>query len=466
MPGDLVESLCPTCLGRLQGHLERGPTGEVSLRKTCPQHGEFRAVVAHGRDALTDDYETLGRLPRKLTRPVLLGAPAHLGCPEDCGLCPAHDQHTCLAVIDVTSRCSLSCPVCLACADGSGGDLALSVVEAALRRVIESEGSAPALQISGGEPSLHPQIAAIIRLARALGFQRIELNTNGQLLGESDCFASELKGAGLSGVYLQFDSLHQESTERLRGRDVLPKKLGAIERCRSAGLSVVLSTTVVPGVNDDELWSLVEFAASQRLTGINFQAMAHSGRVPSEWDGRPDRFTLWHFRSEIERQSGGRLLASDVVPMSCSDPRCGALSYLLVRGGEILPFGRLLREDQLRDLVAGFGDWGKALSMLRTGDASCSAPADGQCGHGCGCADQSQSASDLDPVQLVRGSTFFSVGFHGIMDAYTVDLERARRCCVHQVTPEGALVPLCLYNMKYRAQPRTEAWGSHEARQT
>jgi len=462
--GHAVTSMCPACLRTIPGQVSAGSgsAGGVVMRKTCPEHGDFECVIA------TDvaSYERMRRSPRFVKRPARVAMPEAKGCPDDCGLCPAHDQHTCLAIVEITSRCNLPCPVCLADARTKGADLSCAQVLDALRILIDTEGQPVPLQFAGGEPTLHPELLDIIRGARALGFTKMEVDSNGLRLAEDPQLAVELRAAGLTGIYLQMDGLAAEENVFIRGRDLRPEKLRAIAHCRDAGLPVVLAVTVVPGVNDQALWPLIQFAAEQRLTGINFQSVVLSGRYPRQLAKSQQRFTATHFLRAVEAQSGGQLRAGDLLPMSCPDPRCGLLAYVVLdKHGQLLPLSRLVGDERLRQHVADFSDWDTLLRQLgcQVGNSD---------GGGCGCGDAcgtegagAVSGTRADEMRqrladALEGADFFAVGFHGMMDAHCFDQERARRCCVHKLTADGKLMPFCLYNIKYRRQERLTGPGA------
>ena len=163
------------------------------------------------------------------------------------------------------------------------------------------------------------------------------------------------------------------------------------------------------------------------------------GCYPRELAQSQRRFTATHFLRAVEAQSEGQLRAADFMPMSCPDPRCGLLAYIVVdKNGQLLPLNRLVGDDRLRQHVADFSDWETVLRQMGCDSA------------GCGCSDGGADARQRLASLLVDGAECFSIGFHGMMDAYCFDLERARRCCVHKLTADGKLMPFCLYNMKYR----------------
>ncbi len=429
-----TESLCPRCLRKIPATITDAADGVV-MGKDCPEHGPFKTLVSPD----VDTYERIRQTPRRVTRPKSNTTEVEHGCPDDCGLCPVHDQHTCLAVFDITSRCDQGCPVCLAASGPRGRDLELPVIRSALQKLIETEGRPAPLQFSGGEPTQHHDLEGAIRTAVSLGFTKLEVDTNGLALARDPSLAGRLREAGLLQIYLQMDGLEPRVSEFIRGRDLVEDKLRAIENCKRAGIQVALSVTVVPDVNDGCLWEIIRFAMGQRLTGVNFQAVALSGRFPESLPGNQRRLTMGHFMHKLEEQSGGKLLAADLAPIPCPDPRCGALTYALIWKDRLIPLSRLVGHARLRDHLAGMSDWETILGEIESNPA----------------ASGGTPAAGLDvPISMDRlffgSDPFFSIGYHGMMDAYSFDLERVKRCCVHELTPEGKLIPLCLYNIKYR----------------
>jgi len=328
--------------------------------------------------------------------------------------------------------------MCLSASRPEGSDLSLPVIRYALKELVQKEGGATPLQLSGGEPTLHKDLVKIVECSASLGFEKIEIDTNGLVLGCDLSLCEKLKNVGLTGIYLQMDGLHPSVSESIRSRDLVDEKLRTIENCKKAGLQVVLAATVVPGVNDDSLWEMIQFGMDERVTGVNFQSLTLSGRYPERFALSSERFTLGHFLRKVEEQSHKRLSACDLIPIPCPDPRCGVLTYALIHKGELVPLTRLLEREKLLAPTAYLSDWQTLLRQIN-------------CEMSCGCeATSLLSDSPVDMGDILADSDFFSVGFHGMMDVYNFDLDRARRCCVHQLTPEGKLIPFCLYNIKYR----------------
>lgn len=237
-------------------------------------------------------------------------------------------------------------------------------------------------------------------------------------------------------------ALRPEISVSIRGRPLEKEKRLAVENCRKAGLPVALSVTVVPNVNEDHLWEIVRYGIAEEVTGVHFQSAVRCGRVPPTLQAEDTRFTLGHFLQQIESQSGGELQVGDFVPLPCPDPRCGAMLYALVRNGRLLPASRVLSETDLLQHVADMSDWDSVLASARI-----STPGT------CRCRASPQSRQVGDPFHL--DCDFFSIGFHGMMDALDFDLDRSCHCCVHELLPNGRLIPFCLFNVKYRNQSQT-----------
>jgi 7,8-dihydro-6-hydroxymethylpterin dimethyltransferase len=430
---DIVTSLCPECLKTIPGIIRKDEK-DVVMEKTCPDHGPFKTLISN--DPST--YAKLRERPRKITEFTVPGSSVNKGCPHDCGLCPSHDQHTCLAILEIVTHCDLQCPICLADSKPQGKCIEIPTLKSALKNLIRCEGDVTPLQIGGGEPTLHPDLPSVIREICRHGFDKIELDTNGLALAADPGLSQRLREAGLGSVYLQMDGLSPEVSIFIRGRDLVAEKLRAIDNCKNAGLDVVLSVTVVPDVNDGRLWEMIQFGMEQGLTGVNFQSIALSGRFPSHLLESAKRFTAGHFIQEVEKQSEKRLIGDDFMPIPCPDPRCGLMSYMLIRNGDLIPLNRVVAEDHLLDLVADQSDWDIVIQQILS-DAS----------NGCVC--KRPWDKTLGPGSICLNLDFFSVGFHGMMDAFSFDRERASKCCVHELTWNGRLIPFCLYNIKYRS---------------
>jgi uncharacterized radical SAM superfamily Fe-S cluster-containing enzyme len=262
--------------------LERG--GRVLLTRVCPEHGPIEAVV-YG-DA--ERYHEVQRFNKPGEEPHERQTETVAGCPRDCGICPEHAQHTCLGIIEVNTACNLDCPICFA-ESGTGPQehgfsLSLEQVESMLDAFVRAEGEPESVQLSGGEPSIHPQILEMLAAARDRGIRLVMLNTNGIRLARDSRFAPALAEIGVH-VYLQFDRLREQTQLAIRGRDLTEEKLRALDHCAEGGVTVSLAAAIERGVNEAEVGEIVRFGIEHAaVTGVFLQPVTHSGRFRAESD--------------------------------------------------------------------------------------------------------------------------------------------------------------------------------------
>jgi hypothetical protein len=153
------------------------------------------------------------------------------GCPYDCGLCPDHEQHSCVTLLEITDRCNLTCPTCFAGSSPTAGShRSLAQIEAMLDAIVRNEKEPDVVQISGGEPTIHPQFFEVLDAAKKRPIKHLMLNTNGVRIAKDKAFTERLAsyGAGFE-VYLQFDSLSAPTQEVLRGEDLRDIRQKALE---------------------------------------------------------------------------------------------------------------------------------------------------------------------------------------------------------------------------------------------
>ncbi len=466
-----TQSICPECLQALDAEIfEDG--GKVFIKKECPQHGAFQELY-------WSDYDQYMRAEKFRYDGTGVENPRtqkDKGCPLDCGICPQHRSHTALAIIDITNRCNLKCPVCFANANYAG-----YVYEPTMEQVIgmlenlraTKPVAATALQFSGGEPTIRKELLDMIRKAKELGFRHVEVNTNGLRISQDVEYCKQLKEAGVSTIYLQFDGLTSEVYKFIRGVDLLDIKMKAIENLRAAGWnSAVLVVTLVKGVNDQQLGDIINFAAknSDVIRCINVQPVSLCGRLPPE-EREKMRITIPDFMKDVEEQTGGVIKTSDfypvpvVVPVSkavgaIKDKRyveftahqhCGMATFVFVENGKITPITRYGNIDKFVETLqsvyddASKGSKSKAklrlvgagrhikfgflrkyvLKVLVNGDY--------------------KSLGDFARSALLISSMHF-------MDPYNFDLDRVQSCVIHYAVPDGRIIPFCTYNSIHRPQ--------------
>jgi uncharacterized radical SAM superfamily Fe-S cluster-containing enzyme len=311
-----TESLCPHCLRRIPAN-RIIIDNSVYLEKSCQEHGDLEKVLLWNN--VPYPYERWNRPHTGHTQSSSLksdpGIPESGGCPFDCGICSRHEQATCTAILEVTSACNIHCPVCFTASPrGPAGGPDLSQIEEMLKTVRDERGICP-LQVSGGEPTLRDDLPQIVSLARRIGFDHIQVNTNGIRLAQDADFAHLLKDAGTTDFFLQFDGLTNEVYLRIRGAALLSLKLRALERCAELKVGVILVPTLVRNVNEDQIGTIIQFAKKwiPTVKGVHFQPMTYLGRYPHS-PRNEDRILIPEILMALEEQTAGELRVENMVP--------------------------------------------------------------------------------------------------------------------------------------------------------
>jgi 7,8-dihydro-6-hydroxymethylpterin dimethyltransferase len=409
-------SVCPICLRRITA--ERIVEDDaVFLRKFCPEHGVFKTVI--WRDAAS--YSSWAAASRAPARPPACGAAASQ-CPFNCGLCSSHGQHARCVVLDVTGRCNLACPVCFSAAGSSPQpDPSLAEIEAWCRTLLISGGPF-SIHLSGGEPTVRHDLPELIQRVRALGFDSIQLNTNGVRLALEEEYAGELKDAGLTCVSLQFDGVTEEVFEAIRGRHLLETKLAAIQNCAEQQLPVVLVPTLVPGVNTSQIGDILRTATAlaPAVHAVHFQPISYFGRYPATPQDA-DRITLPEVMRQIEQQTAGQFTAASFYPASRENPYCAFHGRFWLHPGQgVIPTAR----------PAGVSCCQPAMNRTQP-EVSAGRLADED--------RQAHPAETKEQAFCISGMAF--------QDAWNFDLECLGRCFLRVMSPARELVPLCAYHL-------------------
>lgn len=460
---ELTRSVCPVCRTSIDAQILIRDN-KVWMRKRCPEHGQFEALV-YGDAQL---YASSAKFNKPGTIPLAFAGEVRNGCPHDCGLCPDHQQHTCLGIVEVNSACDMACPLCFAEA-GPGFSLTLEEVEDILDHYVAAEGDPQVIQFSGGEPSIHPQIVPMMRAAKARGIPNVMLNTNGKRIATDDRFLAELAEVR-PNIYFQFDGFEDDTWRIIRDEPgILPKKLRALDRLAEIGCNVILVPAIERGVNEKEIGRIVRFGLDHpAVRGINFQPAFHAGRHtahdPRQRMTNPDIIAL------IEEQTEGLFRKSDFVPVPCCFPTCNSVTYAYVdEKGAITPLPRILNVDDYLDYISNrvMPDLGvelrRALEGLWSSAAvpgsenvakefafSCSA---------CGLPDGGLDVEGLSKF-------IFMIMLQDFMDPWTFNQKNLMKCCKEFLLPGGKQIPFCAYNtVGYREQARAQLTAQEKQRQ-
>jgi len=436
-------SLCETCLALVPTKIEI-KDNEVWYEKRCNAHGVQSTLIS--TDAaywrLCKDYIKPG------DRPLNLQSRTEYGCPYDCGLCPDHEQHSCLALIEINEHCNLTCPVCFAdSSPARSKHLSLSTIERMVDALVASEGEPDIVQLSGGEPTLHPQFFEVLDLVRSRPVRHVMINTNGLRLAREPDFAARLaeQKRGLE-IYLQFDSLSRDALMALRGADLRRVRQEALENLERHGLSTSLVVTVKCGVNDDEIGAIVRHALEWRcVRGITFQPVQDAGR--NEGFAKSQRITLSDIRRRIVEDSGV-FGPRDMVPLPCN-PESISIGYGLRNGRNVLPVTSLVPREEFVAITPNTISFEKQpvlkekfIELFSLSSGANNAP-----------ARLAEFLCCLPKAEVPAGLTYenvFRVTIVQFMDRFNFCLGGVKRSCIHFVTPNGQIIPFDTYNLFYR----------------
>lgn len=454
-------SLCATCLAPVPAKIIQ-EDGAIYYQKRCRTHGVQKVLISSDPDY----WRAQSSWIKPSDLPQTYQTRINDGCPYDCGLCPDHEQHSCLAILEVNETCNLTCPVCFA--DSSPdrpGQRSLAECEAMLDALVASEGEPDLLQISGGEPTLHPQILDILRAAKARPIRHLMLNTNGLRIARDKAFVADLASLGPGfEVYLQFDSLSPDVLKQIRGADLTRIRQQALENLEAAGISTTLVAVIKRGLNDHEAGAIIDHALNWScVRGVTFQPIQDAGRNEG-FDPARDRTTLSDIRQAIIA-SGGPFAAEDLIPLPCN-PESICVAYGLRSGRRVAPITGMLPKDVLLQELPNTVTFERYPALrqrlfdffsLTTVDQVvperletlfCCFP-------------------ELEAPRDIGYKDLFRVAISEFLDPHNFCLSRVKRSCVHFLTPDGKIIPFDTYNLFYRdAAATSRRTASLAARKT
>jgi uncharacterized radical SAM superfamily Fe-S cluster-containing enzyme len=334
-----VDAFCPHChdpsprsslaeVRRLSGRLvERD--GRVWLERGCPAHGLVRTMYDEDPEILA--YLEEWTAPTKAHTPDTAGNFDAVPAAYLAGLTEMQTQHTCVLVTDIVETCNLRCPTCFAASSPAvGGAVPVAEVLANVdQRLARENGRLDVLMLSGGEPTLHPDLAELLAELTSRPIVRILVNTNGVRLAREDALLDLLtEHRERVEVYLQFDGLSAESSRHHRGADLRRLKADAVARLSERQIFTTLVMTAALGVNDTEIGAVVDLALdTPYMGGVAIQPQFSSGRSgPLD---PLDRLTHTGTLARLGPQTGGRVTWRDLTALPCSHPHCSSVGYLI-----------------------------------------------------------------------------------------------------------------------------------------
>lgn len=442
---DVAVSICSTCYRKVEGKIVF-QDDRVLMLKRCPTHGAETVLIADDVDYYRRCREVFIKPPEM---PYVYNTPVKWGCPYDCGLCTDHEQHSCLSLIEITDFCNLRCPICYSESGPARQQYrSLDQIERMLDAVVRNEGEPDVVQISGGEPTLHPDFFTVLDMARARPIRHLMVNTNGIRIAREEDFARRLADymPGFE-IYLQFDSFAQAALMTLRGADLRHVREQALERLNRLGISTTLVVTLKKGLNDDEVGRIIDYALKQPcVRGVTLQPIQAAGRL-EQYDPATDRLTLTEVRRRILEQTSV-FRPEDIIPVPCH-PDSLAMAYALKVGDEVVPLTGLIDPQVLIDgrrNTIVFEDDDDVRAHLFKLFATNHSPQSGM-------ASLRDLLCCLPAAAVPEGlgyENLFRIIIMQFIDAYSFDVRSVKKSCVHIVHPDGRLIPFDTYNLFYR----------------
>ncbi|CDM64395.1 radical SAM protein [Pyrinomonas methylaliphatogenes] len=464
--------------------------GQVWMVKDCPIHGHFEDIMAIDSKFL-----------------------AHIESMFPGRDIPAHnDEHVhnhgsstikygrgAVLTIDLTNRCNMMCDPCFMDANQVGyvHELTFEEVKEILDRAIQVKPRRQlSVQFSGGEPTISPIFIDAIAYARKVGYNSVQAATNGIEFAKSKEFCRRAAEAGLRFVYLQFDGIGNDANSHRQVGNLFDVKLKAIENLHEAGVEIVLVTTIVNGINNDQVGSVIRFALDnpKKIAFVSFQPVSFTGRDEHITDERrmQQRYTLSHLAYDVKKQLGITEPTRDWFPLSIMGafadfadlvhgpeaewgqvscgchPNCGVGTAVMIdkETKEMAPVPEFLNipglvKDMQKITDAARGKWFSnfmmALALLKHYNPYKS-PSQftlmelfkkfdksfGLTGKDYGRVDGSRTREDIERRRADRWNFLFIAGMW-FQDLFNYDFRRTEMCIIPYATQQGE-ISFCAYN--------------------
>jgi len=452
-----TRSICSTCGEIVPATYEVRDNEQVFFSRRCPTHGvvdtdlgyhaafyrksfdvEKIMIARYGDGGDTDISQGLSPFP--------LRKPAGL------------------AILEVTERCNLTCPMCYAYSSPSERDYTLEEIETRLDQLIAIEGKGISLQISGGEPSVRKDLDVIAATVKRKGFGQLEMVSNGIRLAREPDFAEKLVKWGFTSVYLQFDSTRPQDIEKLRGEDLWEVRVKAIAALERVKLPSTLAVSLYDGLNSDQIQQVVHFAWQHPDTvcAIAFQAATPFGRFEvnngnkhangnghaAQETRAPRKLRMPDILKLIEEQTG---VSQDLFfPVGEGSPLCNTFTLLKYTKEGYKPIAPNFTLKEFMDVMGPRPNM--TLRMLTRGRAAILPQIVSNIGGSLKLMKTLWPHIGTDPSFWTSRKTL-TLFVKPFMDESDIDMSRVERCCFHNASPRGVM-SFCALNARMRpAQP-------------
>lgn len=455
----VTTSLCRVCKNAVSAQVVSLPTGEVWMRKTCEVHGPQEVRLSTSAEW----YERTRAMRPKRVPPKIIKKEVEHGCPFDCGPCTSHEQKIRLPVVTITSACNLDCPICYV---HNKNDNAFHMGIEDFKKIVEHlqndhGGELDIVNLTGGEPTLHPRLPEFLELAQAAGIHRVTVCSNGVRLAKDEDLVKRLAELG-ARIALSFDSFDTDADYLLQGVNLLATKMKCLDILEKYDIDTTLIPVMTRGVNEHEVGQIIDFALRKpNVRHLEIHTMTFTGQSGATFQ-RSGRISMYEVLQEIEATTGGLLRADDFVPSPCAHPLCYQIAYLLMdpEGGPPVPFSRFMTRDEIYDALSDRlyleptarleDSMRAAIDRLWAEEKDDSERILRLLKHLL--SEMFPSDRSLTRTEALRAGerAVKAVYVHSHMDEETFDTERAVDCCDSNCYADGTTIPVCNYNVLYR----------------
>jgi len=490
-------SLCPTCVKEVREDLLSGRMSIEALTRSDAGQIKARIIESAGRILMVKDCPKHGHFEDVLSIDPAFTRVVHNRFPgRDFAMAPDtyHDHGTsrvrygrgAVLNVDLTNRCDMMCEPCFTDANQVGYVHELSwedikaILDDALKVLPRRQMS---IQFTGGEPTLSPYFLDAIAYARTIGFGTVQCATNGIRFAQNAEFARAAAKAGMRFAYLQFDGVTNEANAHRKVTNLFDVKKRAVQNMGAAGIDIVLVTTIINTINNDQVGPIIRFMIDniEHVVAVSFQPVSFTGRDEDADDATRARwrYTTSHLVHDVKRQLGVTEPLRDWSPLSASGPLsdfmdllrgagspwgtlhcgchpdCGAATMLLVNEEtkQIVPLAQILDTDGV------FDDLKKITDAARGARASVAQFVLSVARH----IRWKEIPEGLSPMALARvldayvgkpmklarqrRYTWRMVMVAGMwfQDLWTYDFRRTEQCIIPYGTQEGE-ISFCAYN--------------------
>jgi len=426
--------------------------GQVWQQSLCPTCVNEPALIAADQDWYLS--HVLRTMPNHA--PLKGAKPPKRGCPHDCGPCAWHATPCQLPVISITNACNLRCPICFTFNRPDRNFYKpVEEMRETIDWLIESSGPLDLVNITGGEPTLHPQILDVLRTCERPEIGRITLNSNGITMAKDYELCRRLAEFNLC-VILSFNTFNGKVSRQMNGKDLVRTKLRAIENLTRAGVRVALLNVMTHGLNEDSIPGILDLMRqNDNILSLTVQTMTYSGQGGAHFP-KTRHVPVDRGARIVCEQSDGMLRFDDFVTRPSCHPLCYLACYMLKSGEDFLPVARFAPRERIEQYL-------EDSYLIRLGDAHefvadvinelC---AQGQTEY---LAVARKLVERLYPTdktvtdferQRIAESAVRTIYIHTHMDEDTFDCSRAMFCPDLMPAEPGRLIPACTYNLFYR----------------